>query len=506
VDAGATQRLIAVIDIGSNSGRLTVLRLDRGGHMVVVGDARVPLRLVRDLAAPGQRPRLGDRTFSHTVEAVRGFRAIANSAGALSCVAVATAAVREAANGYELADRIREQAGVEVEIIDGPREAALAFRGAIHGLPVEHGLVLDIGGGSLQLAQFRDRRLVRSWSLPLGALRLSDRFLKIDPPSPTQLTRLRKHIRRTLNDAAIPQLEPEEVLIGTGGTIRNLARIDRRTRAYPIARLHGYALQYAAARRVAGLVVQTTTASRTSIPGLNRDRTDSIAGGAVAAEEVMRAVAAQEIQVSGHGLREGVALDAWLPQLPAPSAMREASIAGLGARYATWRPDVAARRARTALRLQKAVEPDATVEARETLGLAASIVDIGLSVEYYNRFQHAAHVLVAADLAGFSHRRLALLAATIHLADKEDGGLRGFEPLLTAADQPILSRGAAILVVADALEQFVGGTSLLRCTRQAGVLTLTVNVAEPWLLREPLRRLGQAYRLDVRFAQHARAA
>jgi hypothetical protein len=173
---------------------------------------------------------------------------------------------------------------------------------------------------------------------------------------------------------------------------------------------------------------------------------------------------------------------------------------------AVWRPDAAARRVRTALRLQKAVERDATVEAREPLGLAATIVDIGLSVDYYNRFSTPHTYWLRPPWRVFSHRGLALLAATIQLADTEDGGLRGFEPLLTAADQPILSPGAAILVVADALEQLIGATSLLRCTHQAGVLTLAANVAEPWLLREPLRRLGQAYRLDVRFAQHARAA
>ena len=167
---------LAVIDIGSNTGRVTVLRLESGAHVVVLGDARVPLRLVRDLAQSSERC-LSDKTIEHTIESVRGFQAVACGAGASHCIAVATAAVRAASNGYELARRIREQTGIDIEILDGAREAALVFKGAIHGLPFEHGLVLDMDGGSLQLAQFRDRQLVRSWSLPLGALLLSDGFL-----------------------------------------------------------------------------------------------------------------------------------------------------------------------------------------------------------------------------------------------------------------------------------------------------------------------------------------
>lgn len=167
-------------------------------------------------------------------------------------------------------------------------------------------------------------------------------------------------------------------------------------------------------------------------------------------------------------------------------------------RFATWRPDSAARRMRLALRLQEAVEPGVAVEASETLGLAASILDIGLSVDYYNRFQHAAQLLVAADLAGFSHRSLALLAATIQLAEKEDGTLHGLEPLVRSADHPLLSPAAAVLVVADAMERLIDGAALVWCTRDGRVLKLATSVVEPWPLQEPLRRLGQVYELDVR--------
>jgi exopolyphosphatase/guanosine-5'-triphosphate,3'-diphosphate pyrophosphatase len=338
VKIAATQRRIAsqreplaVIDIGSNTGRVTVLSLEPGGYLRVVGDASVPLRLVRDLS-PNSRRHLHAATIAHTIDAVRGFGAVARAGGASRCIGVATAAVREAVNGRDLADRIRQQTGIDIEIISSSREAALAFQGAIHGLPVERGFVLDVGGGSLQLTHFRDRRLTNSWSLPLGALRLSDEFLTSDPPSPAQIGRLRKHVRKALETAALTTLKATDVLIGTGGTIRNLARVDRRIRQYPIPRLHGYVLPSTGVQSVASLVARSTLADRPGIAGLNGDRADSIVGGAAVVEEVMRELGATEIPVSGHRLREGVALDAWLPELPQPRAIRSASITGLGAR------------------------------------------------------------------------------------------------------------------------------------------------------------------------------
>ncbi len=106
--------------------------------------------------------RLRDTTIAHTVEAMRGFRAMAHGAGAGRCMAVATSAVRQAANGCELASEVREQTGIEIETIDSAREAMFAFRGAVHGLSIEHGMVLDVGGWSVQLVQFRDRQFTRS--------------------------------------------------------------------------------------------------------------------------------------------------------------------------------------------------------------------------------------------------------------------------------------------------------------------------------------------------------
>ena len=143
----------------------------------MIEDARAPLRLARDLR---DSDRLGPEAIERTLQALRDFMAVAQGAGATRMIAVATAAVRDAADGPALVDRAH-RLGVPLQVIDGDHEARLGFFGAVHDLPVTGGLTMDVGGGSVELVRFRDRRLERAWSMELGSLRVSDRFLGIGP-------------------------------------------------------------------------------------------------------------------------------------------------------------------------------------------------------------------------------------------------------------------------------------------------------------------------------------
>src|SRR5262244_218676 len=150
--------------------------------------------------------------------------------------------MRDASNGLLFARRVQRELGIRITIIGGVVEARLGFNGAVRGLAVSNGLLFDVGGGSMQVTRFAQRRLRQAVSLPFGALRLSEQYLESDPPTGKQLRRLRDHIRDRLAKAGVGRLAAGDRLIGTGGTLRNLAKIDRQTRAYPIHSLHGYEL------------------------------------------------------------------------------------------------------------------------------------------------------------------------------------------------------------------------------------------------------------------------
>jgi exopolyphosphatase/guanosine-5'-triphosphate,3'-diphosphate pyrophosphatase len=463
---------VAVIDIGSNSGRVVVYQRDAAGQLRILATTRAALRLVRDV--DGER-RLGDEAIERTLEALRDFRAIARGAGARRFAAVATAALRDAANGEQLIRRVRRELGIPLRVIDGAWEARLGFVGAVHGLPVEDGMLFDLGGGSMQVTRFHGRRLVREWSLPLGALRLSHRFLRSDPPRRDELRQLREHVRRKLARAGIPPLLRGEELVGTGGTVRNLAKLDRRGRPYPIARLHGYVLEREAVARAVTALARRRLTQREKVAGLSDERADSIVGGGLAIEELMGCLHAPRVRVSGQGVREGLAYSLLHAQLPPAEEVRARSIASLAARFDTWDPRKAGRRRAVAAALATALDPREPEEILEALDHAANLIDIGRALDFFDRHAHVAELVVATDLDGFSHRQIALIAAVTRAA-RDDVGGREWSPLLDRVDRERVRRAGVLLALADDIEERCprGGAVKVGC--RVGRRNVTVRV------------------------------
>lgn len=489
----------AVIDIGSNSGRVLVVRSEESGYLDVVETVGAPLRLVHDLAQSGE---LSQTVLQRTIEVLRGFQAIAHGAGARKVVAVATAAVREAKNGAAFTEALERATGLEILTVAGDLEARYGFLGAVYGLPVIHGMLVDIGGGSLQVVHFRDRRMQRAWSVPLGALRLSDEFLRTDPPTVVELNALREHVRGTLRAEGIPQLMRDEVLVGTGGTLRNLAKIGRGKQPYPLSRLHGFTVTREDVRRVVTLLATRPSTKRSDVDGLNSSRVDSIVGGAVCADTVMDMLRAASLTVSGEGLREGVVRARLYDTLPPPPVVRRASIFALGRRFTTWCERAAVQREEITQQLGLALDPGAELDVREALSCAALVLDIGRSVDYYNLHEHTADIVSASDVLGFSHRGLAQVAAIVRLADKAKSNLKAFAPLLGPTDQAPLGRAGAVLSLADGLARMVPpGASLdLTCERRDGYVALASPWLEPWPVEGARRQVRRIFGVDVSLA------
>jgi exopolyphosphatase/guanosine-5'-triphosphate,3'-diphosphate pyrophosphatase len=487
---------LAIIDIGSNSGRMVVVRVDELGHLDVLETEGTPLRLVHELATDNS---LGNGVTRRTVDALRAFSSIARAAGARTILTVATAAVREASDGDDFVQRLRDETGLDIQVISGDDEARYGFLGAVYGLPADHGVLIDIGGGSLQLARFQDRRLIRSWSVSLGALRLSDTFLQSDPPTSSELKRLQEHVRETLRAARVPAFNAGEQFIGTGGTLRNLAKLDRASRDYPIRRLHGYRLSKKDLGDLVRKLAEYSGAQRAKLPGLNASRFDSIVGGASCAHAVLDALGGSELIVSGQGLREGIALARLREALPSPREVRAASVAALSARFASWNTHLAAQRSRAATLLQQALAPELEAALVETLGHAATLLDIGRGIDFYQRHDHTASMVLAADLAGFSHRGLALLAATVKFAEKDSASLKSWTPLLGPSDQPVLARVGALLGLADAVARLAppDAAAPLHCSQRADQLTLRAPWLDAWAVQAAARRAQHVFAVSI---------
>jgi exopolyphosphatase / guanosine-5'-triphosphate,3'-diphosphate pyrophosphatase len=489
------ERPFCVLDVGSNSARMIVFRLREDEHLDVLEDARAPLRLARELETGRD---LGDDAIARTVEALRDFRAIADAADATRFVAVATSAIRDAEDGGRIVEEAR-RLGIDLQVIDGDLEAALGFLGAVHDLPVQSGMTMDVGGGSVELSRFSKRRLKRSWSLPLGSLRVSDRYLRHDPPTPKELAKLGAAVTGALDDVGVPELRSGDALVGIGGTVRNLAKIDLRRSEGTLPLLHGHELSARRLQAILDDLALRPIQRRALVSGLNPDRVDTIVGGALVVRQVMAHVGARRLLVSSRGIREGLALDTYGRTIPPARWVRTISVATLASRFATWEPGAAERRATMANRLFEALDPAAGLSVREMLAHAATLVDVGRAIDYYDRFAHAAQIVIAADLAGFSHHDLVILATILREGDSDEREGR-WASLVDALDRTAVERAATALALADDLHRRIPRESpaTVACRWARDGFEVVAPVPPGWRPRGVADRFAQTFGAPLR--------
>ena len=501
----------AVIDIGSGSARAVIMQVNAGGGIEIVAQQRVNLNLMSQVNAAGI---LNPDGVAGTLDALDDFALLAGGYGIRAIHAVGTAALRESGNAAAITDAAAQRFGIPLRIIDGGAEAAYCFIGAIHGLPVANGVLADIGGGSTEIVRFADRAMQTAASLPVGSLRLANQFGLTDRPAAADLQAAYAYVREILDGAGVPLLPDdsasantaetaERALVGSGGSVRLLARLARsREEIYPIIRMHGYEIDAgelaALVRTLAGLA----QSERAGMVGMNPERAHSIVGGAVIAHALAQHTAAGRLVVSGQGLREGLARRPdTLPAsgkigLPTLDAVRKTATHDLAQRFAPRYSGRGQRRSALAGRIAAAAWPDSirsdsiqsnplcsndtatdpAAAMSDALQCAAFLLDIGDAVDFYNRANRTASIIVRTDLPGYTHRESARIAAI--LLASEGGQLpRRFRRsrLLSRPEVRRVDQAALMLELADRLDSRLPPgrpAASVRIGRKSGMLTI----------------------------------
>jgi exopolyphosphatase/guanosine-5'-triphosphate,3'-diphosphate pyrophosphatase len=290
-------QVLAAIDVGSNTVLLTVAQYDPEAGLVVVEEGEAQPRLGAGLSRTG---RLSQDAIQRALDALTRMRDTCRRHGVERVSAVATAAVREAANGEEFVERVRA-IGVPLLVISPETEAALSYRSAAYRFPGDQRtLVADIGGGSLELIGAVNRRVVRSQSLPLGAVRLTEMA--------TSLVDLRKHVGSILKTNIDAEWRGSRV-IGSGGTFATLAAMVLARRGSSSRPIHGTTATAGEVQLLLDTLENLSPEQRRQTPGLNPQRADIIIAGLAVVAELLKRAEAAEVTVSGFGLRDGMLLE-----------------------------------------------------------------------------------------------------------------------------------------------------------------------------------------------------
>jgi exopolyphosphatase / guanosine-5'-triphosphate,3'-diphosphate pyrophosphatase len=299
---------LGVLDVGSNTVHLLVVDAYRGARPMPAFSHKAELRLAAHLEDGSSLSAAGEGSLRGEVEeALR----IAEDKGVEEIIAFATSAVRDAVNGEQVLARIRKQTGAQIDVMTGHEEARLTFLAARRWFGWSSGrlLVIDIGGGSLEVASGIDEEPDAMASLPLGAGRLTRDWLGADPPSPPDVRRMRKHVRAEIARQTGGMLRhgPPDQVVGTSKTFRQLARI---AGAAPsgegpyVTRV----LRHADVAVLAERLPKMTQAERLKLAGVSASRVAQLPAGAVIADAILDLLGVDQVELCPWALREGVIL------------------------------------------------------------------------------------------------------------------------------------------------------------------------------------------------------
>lgn len=451
-----TRERLAAIDIGSNSFHMVVAEVGASGGYRLLGREREMVRLGKTGFGDGA---LSEAAMQDGLETLAKMTTLARLKGAGRVVAVATSAVREAANGADFLARVKAHTGLDVQLLTGVEEGELIYRAVREVVDLGPGsaAVADIGGGSTEWIATRGGEIDQVVSLTLGSLRCAGE-LKGDPPTAASLDRLRRKIARRVTET-VPR-GPVEKLVATSGTAVCCADLVDFFAGRPWKELAS-GLREVRTKDLGQLVERLRPMKRRQIaalPPVGGPRSESLLAGAVLLQELVEHAGVDRFQVSDRALREGLVLAALgqpVPALGGPEDLRRRQVLRVTERADTvYRHNLQTARLATRLFDVTASLHGLGSREREWLEYAALLHDIGYSIHYRGHHKHAYYLISNAVLDAFDPREIEIIA---HVARYHRGATpKASHPTLAALktwQQRIIHKLAALLRVADALDR-----------------------------------------------------
>jgi len=447
-----------VIDLGSNSWRLVVFTYEPGAWWKHTDELYETVRIGAGLAASG---RLSEDAIARGLETLSVFARFcrANDIAAADVHCVATSAIRDADNGEQFLADAQNQTGLTIEILSAQDEARFGYVAAVNTTTLSDGVVLDLGGGSLQLIHVERRQAREMASFPLGAVRVTEQFLTGEGPArKKELARVRAHTRESLSELKWLSSSGQR-LVGLGGAVRNLAAAAQQHVDGTIdLGVQGFVIAPDALSELVQTLAALPSDERGTVPGIKPGRGDIILAAALVLETVLEVGGFDGIEATEAGLREGVFIAGTLlagsePLLP---DVRGAAVRNLAIQYQS---DMAHVEHVAVLSLQmfdslvagELFEPQPG--ERELLWAASMLHDVGMTISYDDHHKHSRYLIESAELPGFDPRERALIAQMSRYHRKGIPKLGDIEPLSHAGDEELLDRCAVILRLAEHLER-----------------------------------------------------
>ncbi|PWM75244.1 MAG: hypothetical protein DBX59_02105 [Bacillota bacterium] len=448
---------IAIIDLGSNTARLLIMEVSATGHFHVVDQLKEAPRLGEGMDRDGF---LKPQRIQETIKTLKMFRKLCDSYGIEKIVAVATAAVRHAKNQRSFLDEVASVCGIKFKVLSAEEEAMYVYKGVINTMDIPKGLILEIGGGSTKIVYYNRRNLLAHETLPFGSITLTELFASDNLPPAEQAAKIEEFFTEQLKRISwLQTVDPETQFIGVGGSFRNLCRMAKIMRKYPLKNIHNYVLKDVEFSHTYNMLKSLELDRKKKIKGLSSGRADILPSALAAVSAFKKYMNLGDIVISGSGLRTGLIFNYAVPTtLDKPiSDILGYSLGGL-IEYYHCNKQHTEQVVDLSIQLfkQLRVLHKFPRQHLKILKVAASLHDAGRQVDFYNYEKHSGYAIMNANIYGLSHRDTVLasfVAASTSMEDINAAEWAKYRDLVTDEDVEAVKKMGVMLRIADSLDR-----------------------------------------------------
>ena len=448
---------IAIIDLGSNTARLLLVDVFDNGHFVISDQLKESPRIGEGMDKDGF---LKPSRIKATIDTLKMFKRLCDSCNVEKVIAVATAAVRKAKNQRSFLDEVFASTGIKLRVLSAEEEAMYVYKGVINTMDIPKGLIFEIGGGSTKIVYYNRRNLLAHETLPFGSILLTEMFANEGLSHEEQADKIEEYVTEQLSKIEwLKDIDPETQLIGVGGSFRNLCRITKIMKKYPLRTIHNYVVGAEDFEHTYNLLRTLDLDRKKRIKGISSGRADILPSAFAAVNAFKKYTGRENIVISGSGLRTGLIFNYAVPQtVDKPISDVLAFSLGTLVEFYHCDPVHTDNVVNLSIQLfkQLRVLHKFPRQYLRILKVAAYLHEAGKSVQYYNYQKHSGYIILNSNLHGISHRDMVMasfVAGNTSIEDIIPIDWAKYSAFVGDEDVEAVKKMGTILRIAEALDR-----------------------------------------------------
>ncbi len=451
---------VAIIDLGSNNARLVLFNVLEGGYFMVFDELKETIRLSQDMEIDGF---LRPARIEQTKKTLQMFRRFCDSNGIEKILAYATAAVRRAKNQKSFLEEVSVTCGIKLKVLSCEEEGQFIYTGVINSMDIPKGVIVDIGGGSTQFIYYNRKNILAQETLPFGSVTLTDLFKDAGLKPEERAEKIEEFVRDSLDGIEwLKNIDPDVQFIGVGGSFRNLGKISRRIKKYPLDMAHNYNVSMPEFDTIYDTIKTLPLDKTMKIKGLSSGRAD-IFPSALAAIKIIAEIANfDNIVISGSGLREGAMFKYAVPTVnekPITDVLGH-SLNTL-AKYFDENENHSRHVADLSMQLYRQLRVLHKLPRMyiRVLRVASVLHDAGTRIKYYDHHMHSCYIILNSNLYGISQKDIIMAAfvASAHKTGEPSEQLARYQNVLSEEDIGAIHKLGVILKIAESFDRSMSG-------------------------------------------------